>query len=401
MNSSTPLSPTHGSGLRLLLAILIVALNLRGAVTSVGPLLDLIQTELALSSAAAGFLASLPLFAFAFVSPYAAVLARRIGIEAAIFVSLLTLLTGIVVRHIEGPLFLYGGTALIGIGIAINNVLLPGLLRREFLTHLPLVTALFTMVLVTAGGLGSALAIPLETLGGWRPSLLAWLLPVVLGLVAWFPRLRHNTRPQAAPQQRASLWRSSVAWQVSLFMACQSTAFYVMVAWLPSLLADLEGISPARSGWILFIYQIFVLGGVMSVPVLVHRFNDQRWIGAGCASLILVGYAGLLFATADALFWMSIMGFGAGGSLVLAMTWFGLRASTTGQAVALSGMAQAVGYLVSALAPIAVGWLRDSSGGWTLPLWLMLGFASMQVCMGYLSGRPITINDAAAAKQTS
>jgi CP family cyanate transporter-like MFS transporter len=211
--------------------------------------------------------------------------------------------------------------------------------------------------------------------------------------VVWAPRLRHNTRPQAPPQGRASLWRSPIAWQVSLFMACQSTAFYVMIAWLPSLLADLAGISPARSGWILFIYQIFVLGGVMGVPVLVHRFDDQRWIGAGCASLIFIGYAGLLFATADALFWLSIMGVGAGGSLVLAMTWFGLRASSTGQAVALSGMAQAIGYLVSAFAPILVGWLHDSTDGWTLPLLLMLGFAATQVCMGFLSGRRRTIGD--------
>jgi CP family cyanate transporter-like MFS transporter len=398
MSSTAALSPTSGPGLRLLLAILIVALNLRGAVTSVGPLLDLIQAELELSSAAAGFLASLPLFAFAFVSPYAAILSRRIGIEAAIFVALLSLLAGIGLRHVTGSFFLYTGTALIGIGIAINNVLLPGLLRREFLQQLPLVTALFTMVLVTVGGLGSALAIPLEALGGWRPSLLAWLLPVVIGLVVWAPRLRHNTRPQAPPQDRSSLWRSSVAWYVSLFMACQSTAFYVMIAWLPSLLADLEGISPARSGVILFIYQIFVLGGVMGVPVLVHRFDDQRWIGAGCASLIFFGYAGLLFATADALFWLSIMGLGAGGSLVLAMTWFGLRASSTGQAVALSGMAQAIGYLVSALAPILVGWLHDATAGWTVPLLLMLGFAATQVCMGYLSGRPLRVGETAGAR---
>jgi CP family cyanate transporter-like MFS transporter len=387
MSSSTDRTPIKGERLRLLLAILIVALNLRGAVTSVGPLLDLIQAELRLSSAAAGFLAALPLFAFAFVSPYAAPLARRIGIELSIFVALLSLLAGIGIRHFEGPLFLYGGTTLIGIGIALNNVLLPGLLRRDFLQQLPLVTALFTMVLVTVGGLGSALTIPLLSLGGWRPSLLAWLLPVILGLLVWAPRLLQNTRPAPPPAKRTVLWRNAIAWQVSLFMACQSTAFYVMISWLPSLLSDLEGISPARTGWILFIYQIFVLGGVMGVPLLVRKYPDQRWIGAGCAGLIFLGYAGLLFNTHNALYWMCVMGVGAGGSLVLSMTWFGLRASSAGQAVALSGMAQAVGYLISALAPILIGWLRDSTGGWTLPLILMLGLTGLQVCMGFLAGR--------------
>lgn len=395
MTQTENLSPSHGSGRRLLLAILLVSLNLRGAITCVGPLLDQIQAAFNLSATAAGLLASLPLFAFAGISPYAAPLARRIGMERAIFLSLLLLLFGLGLRYVPGTFCLYLGTAFIGIGIAISNVLLPGLLRRDFPAHLAKVTALFTMVLVIAGGLGSGIAIPLANWAGWQISLLAWVFPVLLALVVWMPRLKRKTDPK--PVQNVSrpkkMWHSGLAWQVSLFMAGQATAFYVMIAWLPLMLSDLEGISAASTGWILFVFQIFVLVAVMLVPVLIHRLDDQRWIGAGCSSLILVAYAGLLLATEHAMAWMILMGLGGGGSLVLAMTLFSLRVNTTAQTVALSGMAQAVGYTMAALAPILVGYLYDLTQLWTLPLLLMIGLGVLQVVVGYLAGRPLTIEE--------
>jgi CP family cyanate transporter-like MFS transporter len=394
MNQPQALNPARGDGLRLLLAVLIVSLNLRGAITCVGPLLEQIRAALDLNATAAGLLSSLPLFAFALISPYAAPLARRIGIEYAILLSLLLLLTGLGIRHLPSATSLYLGTGFIGTGIAISNVLLPGLLRREFPQQLAVVTALFTMVLVMMGGLGSGIAIPLAGIGGWKFSLVAWGLPAIIGLLAWLPRLKHNTRPTPGPEARTPLWNSSLAWQVSLFMACQSTAFYVMIAWLPSMLSDLEGISAAQSGWILFIYQIFVLLSVMVVPLLIHRLPDQRWIGTSCASLILLGYCGITWATANALWWMILMGLGAGGSLVLAMTLFGLRANSAAQTVALSGMAQTVAYTMAALMPILIGYIHDQSNSWYVPLLMMIGVCVMQVVTGFLSGRPLSIERA-------
>lgn len=385
------LHPARGDGLRLLLAILVVSLNLRGAITCVGPLLEEIRAAFGMSGAAAGLLSSLPLFAFAFVSPYAAPLARRIGVEYALFVSLLVLVSGLLIRYLATPVTLYAGTVLIGVGIAISNVLLPGLLRRDFPRHLATVTAVFTMVLVTVGGTGSGVAIPLAEWGGWRFSLAFWLIPAVLGILAWMPRLKHNTLPRPAPEKRASLWNSALAWQVSLFMACQSTAFYVMIAWLPSVLNDLEGISAAQAGWILFIYQIFVLLSVMAIPVLIHRLPDQRWIGAGSATLILAGYCGIYLATDQALWWMIVMGLGAGGSLVLAMTMFGLRSTSAAQTVALSGMAQAVGYMMAAVLPILIGYIHDLTLSWEIPLLLMIAVCVLQVVTGYLAGRPLQL----------
>jgi MFS transporter, CP family, cyanate transporter len=395
MTATQTLNPTTGKGLRLLLAIFIVSLNLRGAVTCVGPLLSQIQSAFGLSATAAGLLTSLPIFAFACISPYAAALARRIGIELAIFLSLLLFIAGLGIRYLPGTFFLYFGTLLIGTGIAFSNVLLPGLLRREFPQQLAMVTAIFTISMVVAGSLGSGLAIPLAEWGGWRISLVAWVVPALLAVVVWMPRLKHNSgaMPQPAAARKVSMWSNGLAWQVSLFMACQSTAFYVLIAWLPRMLNDLEGISAAQAGWTLFVYQIFVLLSVVITPVFIHRLSDQRWIGVTCSLLIMIAFGGLLLDTEHAMMWMIVMGLGAGASLVLAMTLLGLRVSTASQSVSLSGMAQSVGYAMAALTPIFIGYLYDHTHQWSVPLLLMLCVSLLQMGSGYLAGRPLTVSE--------
>ncbi|MBK6672546.1 MAG: MFS transporter [Proteobacteria bacterium] len=390
MKPTNELHALHGKGLIRLLAILMVALNLRGAITCVGPLLKDIQAHFGLNGTAAGLLTSLPLFAFGFLSPYAAPLARRLGMEQAVFLAMLLLLAGMGVRYMDGTAWLYLGTALIGCGIAFNNVLLPGLLRRDFPAQLALVTALFTMVMVTCGGLGSGIAIPLADMGDWRLSLLSWVIPAVVALALWLPQLKGHSEPSRATPH-SSLWNRALAWQVSLFMACQATAFYVMIAWFPSMMRDLIGISAARSGVILFIYQIFVLASVMVTPVLIHRMKDQRIIAVVLSGLILAGYLGLYFDPGHALAWMIVMGSGSGGALVLSITLFSLRVETAGQSVALSGMAQAVGYSVAAVTPILIGYIHDQTHQWTAALLLMICLALVQLVVGLLAGRPLKI----------
>jgi CP family cyanate transporter-like MFS transporter len=192
--------------------------------------------------------------------------------------------------------------------------------------------------------------------------------------------------------KHTSLWNRALAWQVSLFMACQATAFYVMIAWFPSMMRDLAGTSAARSGVILFIYQIFVLASVMITPVFIHRMKDQRAIAAVLSLLILAGYVGLYLDPAHAIAWMIVMGMGSGGALVLSITLFSLRVETAGQSVALSGMAQAVGYSVAAVTPIFIGYLHDLTGQWTPALQLMIGLALVQFASGILAGRAIKIH---------
>jgi len=380
------LSPRLGF---LLVSILLVSFSLRGAITSVGPVLIDIQAQFGLSSALAGFLTTLPLFAFAAISPVSSPLARRIGMERAIFLCLVLLIIGISVRYLSTVPALYIGMLFIGIGIAIGNVVVPGLVRRDFPERLTLVTALYTMAIVSCGGLGSGISVPLAHAWGWPNSLMVWVVPAVLAALVWLPQLKNSTRPAASSVGSlagSSVWRSPLAWQVTLFMGFQSTGFYVYIAWFPSIMAT-YGVDAATSGWMLFIYQVVVFVATMLVPVVIHRSPDQRWIGFLCGLTLLISYAGLLLKPDWVMLWMTFGGVGGGGSLVLALTMFGLRASTSHQTVALSGMAQSIGYLMSAVVPVVLGLVHDLTHSWSLPLLLMVVSSLLHAVFGWLAGR--------------
>lgn len=377
----------------LLAGIIGITLNLRGAITGVGPLLGQIQAETGISSGVAGLLTTLPLFAFAFISPLASPLALRLGMERSLFAAIIVLAAGLVLRAYGAVPALFIGTALVGTGIAIGNVLVPGLIRRDFETNLAFVTALFTAVMVLVGGVGSGIAVPLSEIGGWRFSLMAWVTPAVLAMILWLPQLRNATRPSAAAAhvpKIGKVWGAALAWQVTLFMGVQASAFYVLITWLPGILAE-QGIGAARAGWILFLLQGAILAATMVVPVFIKKSQSQSLIGVVCGLLVLIGYAGLLVSREAAILWMVIAGFGSGGSLVLALTLFSLRASNPEQTVALSGMAQSVGYLLAALVPVGIGVLRDLTGSWTAPLIAMVALAVVHCVLGALAGRPLQL----------
>jgi len=379
----------------LLIGIIFLTINLRGAITGVGPVLGAIQADLGLSAGIAGLLTTLPVFAFATISPLAPSVATKLGIERTLFAALMLIMAGLALRVTGGSIILFLGTAIVGTGIAVGNVLVPGLIRRDFPDRLATVTAIFTMTMVIAGGVGSGIAVPLAEIGGWRFSLLAWLTPGIVAAVIWLPQLSSKTRPQHGAEgfpKIRGLLRSALAWQVTLLMGLQASGFYVLITWLPSILAE-DGVSAATAGWVLFLFQLAILAGTMIIPVLINKLPDQKGIGVGCGVLLMIGYAGLLFHSDWVIAWMTIAGVGSGGSLSLCLTLFGLRAANAQQTVSLSGMAQSIGYLIAAVMPLGLGFVHDVTGTWTPALVIMIGVVAGQMIAGYLAGRPLTLSE--------
>src|SRR5215213_7088972 len=224
----------------LVLGIVLLAANLRPALTGVAPLIGQIRADTGISNGVAGLLTTLPLLAFALLSPFAPRVARRFGMERALLASLLILAAGILLRWAVAALFL--GTAILGAAIAVGNVLLPGLVKREFPEHAGLMTSVYSASLGISAALAAGVSVPLAQLAGigWRGALAVWALPALLASVAWLPQLGRSDRP-ADPSARNSpgvrdLWRSPLAWQVTLFMGLQSLSYYVTLTWLPEIL---------------------------------------------------------------------------------------------------------------------------------------------------------------------
>ncbi|EBT3886236.1 CynX/NimT family MFS transporter [Salmonella enterica] len=386
---TTALSPRGKQGALLIAGILMIATTLRVTFTGAAPLLETIRSDYGLSTAQTGLLTTLPLLAFALVSPLAAGIARRFGMERSLFAAMLLICAGIALRSLPSAALLFAGTAIIGCGIALGNVLLPGLIKRDFSQHVARLTGAYSLTMGAAAALGSALVVPLALHGfGWRGALLMLMLFPLLAFLIWLPQWR-TTRSANLSSSRAlherGIWRSPLAWQVTLFLGLNSLIYYVIIGWLPTILIS-HGYSEAQAGSLHGLLQLATAAPGLAIPLILHRFNDQRWIAALVSLLCAVGAAGLWFVPGQAIIWTLLFGFGSGATMILGLTFIGLRASSAHQAAALSGMAQSVGYL-AACGPPVMGKLHDASGSWYLPLSGVTVLAIIMAIFGLYAGR--------------
>jgi CP family cyanate transporter-like MFS transporter len=376
-----------------LIALLLIAANLRPSITGVGPLLKTIQDELALSATAAGLLGSLPVLIFAAFAPLAR-LARRIGGERMLLAGLFALVIGLLVRSEGHVATLFAGTVILSIGLASTNVLLPVLIKQHYPERVPALTTAYATIMGFVAALASGIAVPLAQglPGGWQSSLASWALLAIVGIVFWLPNAR-APKKKAEPPTSAAIhppWRSFVGWQVTAFMGLQSTVFYVAISWFPAILRD-HGFSASAAGWLLTLYQAAALLAGLAVPTLIRRFRDQRGL-AFCASILGgLSVLGILIAPEHALFWMTLLGCASGPSLILALSFMGLRARTQESAAALSLMAQGIGYLVAAFGPVVFGLVHDHTGGWQIGLMGVIAVTVAQGLSGLGAGRGVKV----------
>lgn len=392
----------------LLVAVLLIALNLRPTITGIGPLLAQISADLGTTEAALGALAAVPLIAFGLVSPLAQGLSARFGMSRTVLVALLLLCAGTAWRSVPGlTANLWLGTALIGASLAIVNVLMPAVIKRDFPDRVPAVTAVFTACLAGMGAVGSGVVVPISHVEagvdplGWRAALL-WtgaLLP--FAVIAWIACTR-GLPAHRAPARRSSvggtIWRDALAWQVLLYMGLQSMTFYMLVTWFAPIAQSL-GRTEVVAGIDVMIYQVFCFAGSLVVPLLL-RGAVARFAAAAIPALTLLGIVGLIIAPELFLLWAVVCGLGCGAALGMAMSLFSLRARTHETAGALSGMAQSGGYLLAALGPIAFGALVTLTGGWAASLGLVAVVLAVQLSIGILVGRPRYVLDGAAPDGT-
>lgn len=380
--------------LLLIAGILLIAANLRAPVTAVAPLLADIQAHFRLSNASAGLLTTLPLLMFAVISPFSAGLAGRLGLERTLFCGLCLIAAGVLARSAGGVGWLLAGTTVSAIGIALGNVLLPGLVKREFPGRLAMLTSIYALIMGAVAALSSGIAVPLAQHSHWRVALASTAVVAVISLLVWLPQLRGRSAPvvpsTSVPTGHIAIWRYPLAWQVTLFFGLNSFVYYVMISWLPAMLQE-KGFSAVEAGQLHGLMQLTSALAGLLVIVLVRYGRDQRGAALLTAILASSGLLGLLLLPQWATLWASLFGFGNGAVFILAISFVGLRANSPGQAAALSGMAQSLGYLLAALGPTLTGYLHDLADSW-LPvliscLIIYLGIAAA----GVLAGRSRTL----------
>lgn len=401
--NSTQSTKTLKTTILIITAILLTATTLRSPITGVGALMSNIQGDTGLSNTFAGLLTTLPLLSFSLFSLVAPTISRKIGVEKTMLYCMLLMCVGIVLRSMPSILLLFIGTALIGITIGICNVLVPGIIKRDFPLKVGLLTGIYTSSMNLWGAISSGITPFLaHQAWGWRGSLGVWVILAASASMLWISvvwvgkntddatLVNFNTKTNVKPDTSVefqSMWKSALAWQITLFMGLQSLMFYVGIAWLPQIFYE-KGISYQTSGLYLFYMQIACMIGSFSMPIIGGRFRSQTSLAIFSASFFVIGYSGILFGSPSlTLLFMIALGLGCGTSFGLVILFFSLRTRTGEQAAQISGMAQCIGYFLAAIGPFLFGFLHDLTGGWNIPLIVITAFAVVTVLYGWLAGR--------------
>ena len=376
-------------------ALVLAAVNLRPAVTSLGPVLAEARADLGMSATVAGLLTSIPAVCFALVGLTAPRLARRYGPDAVIAVGIVVVVVGLALRPLAavGGVFVALSALALG-GIALVNVLLPVVVKRRFPDRVGTMTGVYSMALNVGASTAAAATVPLASglgVGGWRLGLGAWAALAVVAVPPWWALARRR-RAEPAPgatkpeESAANVSRNPIAWALAVYFGLQATAAYVIIGWLPQIFRD-AGLSAQTAGLLFAVTSLLGVPLSLLLPSVAGRLRGQSAIAVVLGVFGLAGYAGLWVAPAAAPWvWAALLGV-ANCSFPLALTMIGLRGRDSATVIRLSAFAQSVGYLLSVPGPVIVGALYQYSGGWRAPLVFLAGLMLVQLAAGLVAGR--------------
>ena len=383
------------------MGIVLLAFSLRSGVASLSPILDHVADDFAVPAWVVGLIGTVPPVCFAVFGILTPQLERRVGLERLVVLALgVTGLAMVVRAFAVDSLTLLLGTALLFAAVAVGNVLLPALVKKYFPDRIGLLTALFSTTMAVASFLPPLVAVPTADAAGWRFSLGMWAVFAAAALVPWIALTVNARRTDedddfeaVAPDVLRRMWRLPLAWALAVTFSVSSIIAYTSFAWLPTLLIDTAGVTPAAAGALLSLFAAMGLPLSLLVPVLVARFRIIRSIFALAVVTGFAAVAGLLFAP-EAAPWLWVALLGIPPLLFpLVLVLLGLRTRSPEASVALSGFVQSTGYAIAAVFPLAIGLLHDASDGWVLPLCVIGGVVAAAIPAGVVVARPSTIED--------
>lgn len=383
-------------------AIVLLALNLRLAVGSVGVVLDALRTDLGMSVSVAGALTTLPVLCFSIFGGGSHGLIRRLGLHHTAAAVLVVTAFGLVLRALvdSTPAFLVLSVVALA-GSAVGNVMLPTLAKVHFPDQLPMISALYGAALMGGSALGPLLTVPIaEAYGGWRMGIGSWSLLAVVALLPWLRFLGRDVHvdPTATRMKMGELTRSPLAWATVACFGAQSAQAYAQFGWFPAILQD-AGLSDGYAGAMQGLLSAIGIPVTLALPILMAWVGDRPVLPWMFTVLVVIGWSGvLLWPTEAPWLWATLMGVG-GGAFTWTLAMMGERTRTPDATAALSGFVQGIGYMVAGIGPFGVGLLHDRTGSWTAPVIALMLIAAVIGIAGTVISRPVMLEDTLGARR--
>lgn len=388
----------------VVIAILLMASNMRSPIVALGSIAPVVQDALGLSAAHIGWLGAIPMLMFALGALVSPAIGKRYGLENTLIAVVIVLTAGIIMRSTwttwNGFLI---GTILLSLAIGFANTLVAPVIKQHTPGNIALVTSMFSLTMSVMAGIVSGLVYPLSEQVGWQWALGGWASLSIAALVAWIIlRLKlgsSNKMPlvtlteNEAAQEATSVWKSALAWQLAIFMGLQSLLFYTIAAFLPSIWIS-KGLSEVEAGSMASIFQFMAPIAIIGMTWLIRKRGVRlQTVAIGATVLNVIGLIGISYMPSlMPVVWTAVMGLGCAAIFTLCIMLFSLRTYTPNQASKLSGMAQTIAYLVAFVGPFGAGWLYELSGNWNGPLLFILILTIINVIIAWLASRPIMID---------
>jgi len=380
--------------------MILLATNMRAPIVALGSIAPVVQDALKISEFQIGWLGAVPMLSFAVGALISPTIGKRFGLENTLIAMIGLLTVGMIIRTAiptwSGFLI---GTLLLTLAIGFANTLAAPVIKQRTPQHIPLITGLFSLTMTTAAGIVAGIVLPLSEQVGWQWALGGWTILGVFAFFIWlFLRVRLGSSnhqaviPAALGSSDISMWRTTFAWQIAIFMGLQSLLFYTVASFLPSIWVS-KGLSAVSAGQMGSVFQFMAPVSILSLTWLVNRGRPIQALAVFAAVLNVVGILGVSYLSTDlAWLWSGMMGMGCSAIFTLSMMLFSMRTYTTNQASELSGMAQAVGYVIAFFGPLGTGWLHEMTGSWSMPLFIMLILMIVNVVIAWLVSRPVMVD---------
>ena len=400
MSTSSHLPSPRFTFWLVLCAMVLLATNMRAPIVALGAIAPVVQEALDISEFQIGWLGAVPMLSFAVGALISPAIAKRFGLENTLIAMIGLLSTGMMIRTVIPTWtgFLVG-TLLLTLAIGFANTLAAPVIKQRTPKHIPLITGLFSLTMTVTAGIVSGVVLPLSERVGWQWALGGWTILGIFALLIWlFLRVRlgsSNHQPIVSTDPDASdisMWRTAFAWQIAIFMGLQSLLFYTVASFLPSIWVS-KGLSAVSAGQMGSVFQFMAPISILSLTWLINRGRPIQALAVFAAVLNVIGVLGVSYLSTElAWLWSALMGIGCSAIFTLSMMLFSLRTYTTNQSSELSGMAQAVGYLIAFFGPLGTGWLHEATGSWSVPLFIMLILMIANVVIAWLVSRPVMVD---------